>query len=355
MKIELSPPDVSKSSFEFTVEEHKIRYALGAIKGIGEKAIDVLVAAREKEKRGFTSIYDLCSRVDSRVLNKGALETLIHAGALDSLPGHRAQKIAAIEDALRQGHAAQEDARSGQMSLFGAVAEPTEAAKIAAELPDVPPLPPGDLLAREKEALGFYLSGHPLDRFRHVIRQFSTHKISDLTSVPDNGQVVIGGIIRSIRTMLTKRGKFEGKRMAFARIEDMTSACEAVIFASVYLECAELVKEDSIVFFRGEVDRNRDEPSVKVNEVIPIDKAREVLTGRLTLRLDPGEDLEMRIVALKRILRQHPGSIPVAISVKTPRHGIVTVQAGQEFRVAPQRGLFDSLEVLLGSSAVKFN
>ena len=355
MKIEILPPDVNKSTFEFAVENNKLRYALGAIKGCGQKAVESLTAVREKSKKPFESLYDLCARVDLSLFNKGVVETLINAGAMDGLPGHRAQKLAGLEEALKHGHAVQEDERSGQMSLFGAPESGAAAAVEAPKLPEAPLAAPGELLSREKEVLGFYLSGHPLDRFRPVLRQFSTHRLADFGSVPDNASVTVGGIVRSIRTMLTKKGKHEGKRMAFVRFEDPSGAAEAVVFASVYGEVADMLKEDSIVFLRGDVDRSREEPSLKVNEVIPLEQAKEKLTQRLTLKLESGDDLEMRILALKRLLKLHPGHVPVAVAVATPRYGVVTVQAGQEFRVSPARDLFANLEVLLGEKALRFN
>jgi DNA polymerase III subunit alpha len=354
MKIAIRPPDVNRSEFEFAVEDGGLRYALGAIKGVGEKAIESVTRARASGQKPFVSLHDLCARADLRVFNKSALEALIQAGALDSLPGHRAQKLAAMEEALKHAHSVQEDERSGQMSLFGGIGDAAGPSS-APLLPDVAEKPPGELLALEKEALGFYLSGHPLDRLRSTLKQFSSHRIADLATLADNAPVTIGGIIRSVRSMLTKRGKFEGKRMAFVRFEDLSGAADGVIFAAPFAECVELVKEDAIVFVRAEVDRTREEPSLKINGVIPLERAKEVLTGRITIRLDPGEDLDMRLLAVKRILREHPGQIPVAFAIRTPGHGVVTVQAGQEYRIAAAGPLFKNLEALLGEKAMSFN
>ena len=357
MDIEVLPPDLNKSYYEFTVEDGKIRYALGAIRGAGQAPIDRLSSNRDEEDRPFKSIYDLCERVDTRVMNKGCLEALVHAGALDKIEGNRAQKLAVLEEALKLGANAQEDARSGQMSLFGM--EELEAADEksgVSHLPDLPELPEGERLQLEKNALGFYLSGHPLNRFRNEIRQFASTEIKDLEHIPDNSEVAVGGIIRSVRLMLTKRGKFEGKRMAFVKLEDFSGSVDCVIFASVYAEVGEHLKTDAILFFRGEVDQNRAEPNIKVNDVIPLEQAKTTLTKHVTLGVSPeAEDLDVQILAIKRMLKEHPGRIPVSFVIPTSDFGHVTVAAGNEFCVKADNALFNQLESVLGSSSVHYN
>ncbi|MCA9321985.1 MAG: DNA polymerase III subunit alpha, partial [Planctomycetes bacterium] len=358
MDIEILSPDVNHSYFEFEVEDSKIRYALGAIRGAGRQPVDLLCAERNREARPFNGLYELCERVDTRTLNKGVLEALIHAGALDALEGNRAQKLAIVEEALRLGQDAQKDLRSGQMSLFGVEElEEVAASNAAARLPDIPELPEAERLQLEKAALGFYLSGHPLNEFREPILRFASHQIADLGFAPDNAEVTVGGIVRSVRLMLTKRGKWEGKRMAFVKLEDFSGTADCVVFASIYAEFSELIKPDAILFLRGEVNRQRSEPSLKVNVVIPLDQARTNLTKRLTLRVSAGvsEDLEMTIVALKRMLKENPGRVPVAFEIATPDFGRVTVQAGNEYSVTASETFFRQAESVLGERGLYFN
>ncbi|MEZ6196024.1 MAG: DNA polymerase III subunit alpha [Planctomycetota bacterium] len=356
MGIEVLPPDVNHSEFEFAVEDGKIRYALGAIRGAGQAPIDALSAERRESDRPYSSLYDLCERVDTRLLNKSVLEALIHAGALDSLEGFRAQKMAILEEALRYGSSAQDDVRSGQMSLFD-TGELEDAAEKQGQsaLPAIPEFPESVRLKLEKEALGFYLSGHPLTEYESVIRSFADTEIRQLAHKPAKSVVTVGGIIRSVRLMLTKRGRYEGKRMAFVKFEDFTGTVDCVIFAAIYAEVADHIKTDNILFLRGELDRSREEPSLKVDEVIPLDAAKGALTRQVTLTVQAGEDLDMQIVAMKRLMREHPGTIPVAFDLVTPGFGRVAIQAGREFGVSASAELFAQLEGILGRHGVRYN
>ncbi len=360
MGIEILPPDVNHSYFEFAVEGDAIRYALGAIRGAGQSAIELLTQERDEEGKPFTSLFDVTERIDTRVLNKGVLESLIHAGALDSLPGNRAQKLAALEDALRQGHDVQEDKRSGQMSLFGDddLQDASGGGEVS-QLPDKPELPEAERLQLEKAALGFYISGHPLNEYRQEITRFATHETAALERCVDNSEVIVGGIIRSVRLMLTRRGKFEGKRMAFVKLEDFSGTVDCVIFASVYGDVADQIKADRILFFRGEVDKGRSAPSVKVNEVIPLSDARRTLTRRLTIKVsckdEDSEHLDLTLASLKRMLKENPGRVPVAFELDRPRFGKIILRAGNEYAVDPNERFFGQLESLLGPQSVACN
>ncbi len=358
MGIEILPPDINRSYYEFNVEDGKIRYALGAVRGAGQPPVDLLSKTRDESGKDYTSLYDLCERVDTRVMNKGFLEAMIHAGALDGLEGNRAQKLAIMEDALKTGSSAQSDLRSGQLGLFG-MEELEEVAKQAgvSTLPDIPELPESERLLLEKGALGFYLSGHPLNAHRQAMKQFSNSDIKGLAHAHGKKEVIVGGIIRSVRLMLTKRGKWEGKRMAFVKLEDFSGSIDCVIFASVYQDVADKISSDAIVFFKGEVDTSRNEPNLKVNEVISIEDAKSELTRRLTLHIDAdeGESLDLQIVAIKRMIKDNPGRIPVAFELQTDRFGKVCVQAGASFKVEPSPRLIGGLENILGKQGIAYN
>ncbi|MEE9393800.1 MAG: DNA polymerase III subunit alpha [Planctomycetota bacterium] len=357
MDIEILPPDINHSHYEFQVEGDSIRYALGAIRGAGQNAIECMVKVRDEESaEPFASLFDVCERVDTRLMNKGVLEALVHAGAMDSIEGFRSQKMAILEEALKFGQNAQEDARSGQMSLFDAGELEAENASAGhSALPPIEEFRESEKLKLEKEALGFYLSGHPLNAYRDVVKRFADRQIKDLAYAPAKTEITIGGIIRSVRLLLTKRGKYEGRRMAFVKFEDFSGSIDAVIFASVYGEIAEHIKADNILFLRGEVDHSREEPNLKVNSVIPLEEAKGSLTKRLTLAVQAGEDLDMQIVTLKRLLKESPGSIPVTFEVGTRQHGCVTIQAGREWGVQASPELFRQLESVLGEKSVHYN
>lgn len=355
MGIPLLPPDINRSYFEFSVEGASIRYALGAIRGVGQTAVDSLVAERVKIERDFTDVYDLCENVDTRALNKGAVEALVMAGALDELTGNRNQNLSVVEDALRLGQSTQGDKRTGQMSLFGAEDLKDETGNPALSLPDLPEFAEGDRLQKEKEALGFYLSGHPLDCHKATIARFATHEIGNLGRTIDKSEVVVGGIIRSVRTMLTKRGRDAGKRMAFVKFEDFTGSVDCVLFASVYGDMVEQITEDRILFLRGELDKSRGEPNIKVSGAISLEEAPQHLTRAVRLSLNRGDDFDMQIMTVKRLLKENSGRAQVSLTIATPSHGEVTVQAGSDLWVKLTPDVVSRLTDLLGATAIEIN
>ena len=247
------------------------------------------------------------------------------------------------------------------MSLFGARRSFEEPNSRVDEKPSAAARRPRDVgdratsVQHEKDALGFYLSGHPLTEFREKIESFADTPIKKLANKPPKSIVTVGGIIRSVRLLLTKRGKYAGQRMAFVKFEDFSGTVDCVIFASIYAECHELIEQDAIVFLKGEVDQSRDEPSLKVEEVIPLDRAKADLTRRLTLDVHHGDDLDLQIAAMKRLLREHPGRIPVAFHVETADRARVLIQAGPGFSVSADPELFRQLEAVLGTASVRYN
>jgi DNA polymerase-3 subunit alpha len=355
MRIEIMPPDVNRSGPRFGVEGGRIRYALAAIKGVGEAAVAAVLAAR-RSKEGFPTLFDLCERVDLQKVNRGVLEALIHAGAMDSLEGNRAQKIAVLEDALAMGSAADRDRRSGQASLFG-MEELEEVAgqKAQALLPDLPDLPEQERLQKEKEVLGFYLTGHPLNRHRSEIHRFATATVAGLKTLQEGATVVLGGIIAALRPVVIRSGRNAGQKMAVLRFEDFTGSCEAVIFSDLYLQLVDRLAADKICFLKGEVDHRREEPSLRVSALFDLSEARIRLTRKMTLEVDSGDGLDLVVPALHRVLRSHPGPMPVFLSIKTQELGAVLVQAGDDFRVDGSAALLSELEKLLGAERVRLN
>ncbi len=351
MGLTLKPPDVNHSFAQFAVEAGTIRYGLAAIKGVGEGAINAIAAVRSKDGP-FKSLFDLCERAGTQALNKGMLEAMVCAGALDSLPGNRAQKLAALEDALRMGASAERDRRSGQISLFGDIEEEAAASGGGSALPDVKELPDDERLQREKDVLGFYLSGHPLNRVRTQLARYASHEIKRLANLEDRQGVLIGGLIRSVRVVMIRNGPQANQKMAILGIEDMSGAIEAVVPPKLYVELSAELREDRIVFVKGTVDRRRELPNVKVEKIIDINDARLTLSSRVVVRLDGGDDLELQLAAVKRIFREHGGSAPVIVELATPDFGTVQVQAGDEYRVSISAGLVSTLERVLGTERV---
>jgi DNA polymerase-3 subunit alpha len=364
--IEVRPPDINISRAAFTVvydpkeqrEPNKghIRFGLGAVKGVGDKAIDAILAARDKDGP-FKSIFDFCERVPSTSVNKAVLEALVKCGAFDALHGldKRAAMIAALETAMSRG-AQEATLRSADDFLFGAVASPsspTAAAKAAdPALPSVTPWDNAETLSQEKSVLGFYVSSHPLTKHQHTIERFSSASIKDARRLRADTEVTIGGMITRVRQTVVKNGRSAGQKMAMITFEDHTGMMDGVIFSDGYAKHAHLIAPEKICFLTGRIDRKREEPSIVIDKVIPISEAAEKLaTGvRITLR-DVDREGRPRhwngeLHELKNTLRQRPGSVPLFFDVKVGDR-IVSLHASR-MRVRIDDQFIRCVEVILG-------
>ncbi len=297
MGIKILPPDVNKSRFECSIDKGTIRLGIGAIKNVG-KAAESILDAREK-KGGFSSIYDLCASVDLRLVNKKCLESLACAGALDSLKGTRAQLFASIDGSIDFGNSFQKDRISGQTSLFDATAgTAAQSAPPEPTLADVEPWPYNDLLAKEKEVLNFYVSGHPLDRFQDEIRGFADIPLSleALEKVREGRALTVGGIVTSLKPHLQR----DGRTMAFIEIEDFDGKIELLAFGDAFEKFKHLLAVDAMLLVRGQVlPREGDgKPKLRVENVIALSETREKLARSVHIRLKTQglEDLFVRDV-----------------------------------------------------------
>ncbi len=370
--IKVLPPDVNESFTDFTViynteqkqrqqngertapntydaahprQDECIRFGLAAVKGVGEKAVQELIRIREKQGR-FESLFDLCQRIDTRAINKGALEALIKAGAMDSLGGHRGQLAAALEDAMAAANSVQRDRRQGQLSFFDAFESDEEVKVDAAKLPDVPPWPESQLLQYEKDVLGMYVTSHPLAHFAEQIHFYSTCHTHTIGKLPAGTEVIIGGIFSRIRFCVTKNGRGAGARMAMFTLEDLNGAVEGVIFPDTLGQYEYLVQPDQMVFLRGTVDFRREDPSIKVTAVYDMNCAEEFLTHAVYVRLDEGQTTPENLQHLHSLCRSRPGKCPVYVEVITGNNMRVIVQTDNGVR--PQADFLRRLEALVG-------
>jgi len=358
--IRILPPDVNRSRVDFTVEEgDAIRFGLGAIKNVGVRGIESILEARET-KGAFTSLFDLCESIDLRLNNKQALEHLIKAGALDGIHANRAHLIATLDEAMAVGSTVQSDRRAGQMALFGSPDSGASRGEAGAlprdDTRETEPWPDRMQLQFEKETLGFFLSDHPLTRYQGMMKAFSKTTTDRLAELPDDAETLIGGMLRKIRTTVTRTGRRKGSRMAMCRLEDFQGTCPIVVFSDIYEKCQDLVQEDAIVFVRGRVDRRRDEPSLRVTELIPVEKAVSRLTRYVTIRIDPNLMGDEQLTRVKGILRSHQGECPVILSL-TGRNGRggVYVQTSRDHYVAPCEELRREIESAVGRGAVAYH
>ena len=309
MNVEMVPPNVNSSHREFAVAEGKIYFALSAIKGCGDAAADAIVATRVAEGP-FTSLFDFCERIDPSTCNRAAIETLIKAGAFDSLGARREQLRAVVERALQSGASMLADRRSGQKGLFDDVEEEEEV-DVTASLPDVPEMEERERLVSEKEVLGFYLSSHPLAEYASQLSTFCSHTSTQIGSVPHRTEIILGGMLAAIKFSHTKnpRPGQTATKYAMFDLEDMEGIVRCIIWPEQFVQFESLVQADAVLMVRGAVDRRpgSEESNLIVNELVPLDQLESRYTKGVVIRVDEARHGEQAVGHLHEILRGYPG------------------------------------------------
>ncbi len=314
MEIEVVAPDINRSDVDFTVEEGKIIFGLSAIKGCGGSAGEAIVAERGSSGP-FRNLFDFCERVDPSSCNRSTIETLVKSGAFDSTGARRSQLLAAIERALQSAAAVLADRRSGQKSLFEAFEEEDdEAADIA--LPDVPELEERERLALEKEVLGFYLSSHPLAEYEHSLATFCSHSTNGLGDLPHRTEVLMGGMIGSIKFAHLRKLRPGATATKYANfdLEDLHGSIRCILWPDDFLKYGELVQPDAIMLVRGSLDRRGgDEANLIINELIPVDELDSRYTTGILLRVDEAHHGDGILPKIREIVRGYPGSLSLEL------------------------------------------
>ncbi len=355
MGIEVLAPDINESGVDFTPRYEQedgrkgkgvIRFGLAAVKGVGEKAVEQIIAARNKVGR-FQSLFHFCENVDLRAANKQVLEALIKAGAFDRLGGGRAQMMAGLERAMENGASLQSDKVAGQMNFFGQMAGGTDYSKDHQSLPDVPPWPEPKMLACEKEVLGFYVTSNPLSHHAETINAYSTHNSSQLAEVNGEKQVVIGGMITKVRYNLTKTGRNAGSKMAVFTLQDLQGQVEVVMFPDVLNQFAADVAEDTVVFVKGKLDYRRERPNVLASELIRLQDVRDKLAATVRIGLDAREVTKEKVAQIRNICQHHKGRSAVYVAVRTDK-GKVLAAADKELSVNPDLDFCRKMRQLVG-------
>jgi len=298
MGIQVLPPDINHSRENFTAMEGSIRFGLAAVKNVGWGAVQAIIQAREKGGP-FTSFSDFCSRVDNRLANRRVLESLVKAGALDAF-GHRAQLLAGLDTGLEYAARVQRDREQGQVNLFDLMPElPEQAAEL--QLPEVPRLSPKQQLEFEKEALGLYISGHPLSEFSWILEALEVQRVVDLPEIPDGRPLLLAGMVSTIKRITSRKGE----PMAFVNLEDLTGNCEVVVFPEVYRRYGKTLDPKGPLLLKGRVNNNGEETKVLAEEMIPIDN----IGCQLWLKFNERDAEAFK--ELETLLTRHPGNTPV--------------------------------------------
>jgi DNA polymerase-3 subunit alpha len=312
MGIAVLPPSVNESGSLFTVKDRSIRFGLSAIKNVGQAAVELIIAARAKDGP-FRDLHDLCSRVESRAMNKKLLESLVKAGACDDFGGNRAELLAQVDNALAQANAQARDRDAGQASLLDLLGPMETPAKktAAAQANGIPEWPMRERLNYEKELLGFYVTGHPLDEHRAEAEAFALHSVAQLKEITDEIDTRLCGLITKVEIRVTQKDKKPWARVTF---EDLTGAMEVMIFPDNYAALAWPLAVGDVIVVTGQLDRRDDQPKLKATQVLGLAEAQEQLLRELVLHL-PVEDWRetSRWSQLREFVMDAPGPIKLRL------------------------------------------
>jgi DNA polymerase-3 subunit alpha len=365
MGIEVLAPNVNEGNVSFRVgDEGKIHFGLGAIKGVGAKAVEAIVKARDPGGP-FRSLDDFFERVSTREVGSGCAETLIRAGAFDVLGARRAQLLAVLPRAIQGGQAKQDDRRRGQRGLFDDIEEASRNGPGSdrkgnghisplSDLPDVPELADAELLGGEKKALGFYMSSHPLTRHAPLLNALATHRAVDLVTVPDKTEVILGGMIANVQVRNVQKSRSGHTRMVKMTFEDLTGSTPAMLWPEEFAKLGDLVKNDLIGFIKGTLDRRRDPAEVIVSKILPIGSAATDLARGVVVRLTKGIHRDADLERLLRLVRVRPGNLDLYLELVGIEHVRRAIyKAEKSLRIRYDERLMADIENLVGTGNVR--
>lgn len=348
MGINVLPPAVNESFSEFTCVGNHIRFGLAAIKNVGSTAIESIIASRLKDGP-FTSLFNFVQRVDLRTCNHKVLESLIQCGAFDEWKLHRSQLMAMLDTVLDMGANLQKDRSRGQMSFFESGNSQKSFHDEEAAIPEIPEWPESQKLAYERELIGFYVSSHPLSKYTKVLKTYASASTENLSEFSHQAEVTIGGIIDTMKEILTKKGD----KMAFLTLQDLGGSCETVVFPSVYKTAGALIQKDALVFVRGKVDARDDVPKILADEIVPLDEVPKRFTRLIAINLKTAGLGPEVFKEVRRILTRHKGTTPVYVTLQDPKGRMTVIDSGEDLKVTISDSLFEELEHLLGENVVK--
>jgi DNA polymerase-3 subunit alpha len=346
MGITVLQPDVNASDWSFTPGDDGIRFGLGAVKNLGPSAVESIIKAREEVGR-FKSIYQFGETVDLSSLNRRMIESLIRAGAMDSLQGTRAQLFAAVESAMEAGQRASRDRAFGQGGLFGGGDLQDEHPD--PPLPDVPAWTPREAISGEKEMLGFYVTGHPLDSYPDKISELATHDTANLEGLTKNTEVAICGVL----TGITKKRNKEQKPWAAMQLEDRNGSIEVMCFAKQYERLAQDIEEDRAVLVRGLVlPEESGPPKVSAQDIVPLEKAAVRLPSLISIRVWLGRNgVTDKAAALQELFQRKQGDTQVRLRLEQPREFSVILDV--PVKVRPDKEFRAGIEKICGADAIE--
>jgi DNA polymerase-3 subunit alpha len=346
--IRVLPPDVNQSGTSFRVVAGDIRFGLSAIKNVGESAVASIIRSRDEEG-AFQNIFDFARRVDLRLVNRKTLESLVLAGAFDSLGGHRAQSFENLDRAAAFGQLAQSEAQNGQANLFDAGGPAQRRTYQYPALGEVTPWSELEKLQREKSVLGFYVSGHPLLRYEQEVAQFSTLRLGDVSGFRTGSMVRVCGIVAGVKKKIDKRNN----TMAFVTLEDFTGKGECIVFSDPFQKYQSILVPDALVMVTGKGELNGDAVKIIVNDVLPMERVREKFTRSIVLSIDVNDIKEQTIVQLRQVMERNRGSIPCYFSVRDA--SATRMYQSTRYAVEPTEQFLGDIRRVLGPDSIRLS
>jgi len=342
MGIEILPPDINESQADFSVVGGKIRFGLAAVKNVGLKAMESLI--EEREKNGpFRDLLGFCQRIEGSKINRRVLEGLIECGALDFTGIYRSRLLAGLDDALRISGVNQDP---NQLNMFGSLDSANGDAWGLFEFPDIDEWDENDKLRREKEALGFYITGHPLAKFTNEIRKLGTCAVQDLPGLKDRSQVKIAGVVESLKIKRTKRGA----KMANINVEDLSGSVMVVVFPDLFNRIAPVLKGDDPLLITGTVETGDNSAKILAQDIVTLDSIRQETIKAIELALDHESVSRHLLEDLLDIVFRYPGDSALYFKVAMPGGKNVIISAHNRFKVLPSHELISEIEAKIGKN-----
>lgn len=346
LKIEVLPPDVNIPSVYFDVIDGKIIFGMSAIKNVGVGAVEEIKRIRKIINRNFTSIFDFCSNIDTRIVNKRTIEGLVLAGAFDKLKISRAHAFAVVESALDFGNKVQSSTLNAENSLFGDI-EPVQITE--PDIPEVQPWTNKYQLSKEREVLGFYLTDHPLRKFEVEYNSFATVRLGESEELESAENVRACGVVTGLKTKIDK----SGRTMAFFTLDDLSGSCECIMFGTTYESYGKYIEEESTVLVVGKPESSGDAIKLNIDSVMPLEDVKKQLTKSLKISIDCEKHNADTINQLKVLFERYSGFIPVVIQVNNNGDKARSFFI-KKFRVRIADELTQELTNLVGEDAIRY-
>jgi DNA polymerase-3 subunit alpha len=346
MKIKVIPPEVNESMKDFTIVRDHLIFGLGAIKNVGSSAIDSIIEAR-KEKGHFSSLRELCENVDLRLVNKRVVESLIKSGACDSLNQNRAAMINDLPSAIEMGQAKQRDYQLGQSSMFEVFEGVKEEIGNASKIED---WSDRERLKYEKETIGFYISGHPLEQFSNELAWFADASSASILEDNTGSEVSIAGIPSKISLKTTRKGD----KMAIVTLEDLGGSIELILWPEIYAAIENILSDDEPILVQGKVDSDGNQPKVIAKKVCLLKEAKEHWQGKVHIRFrTPGLEKDT-LVSIKEILGKYQGGNEAFLEFLFPDNKVRKLSVGENLKIKPCDEIIQEIEAVLGEDSIRF-